>query len=149
MGKVTILVTSLFVGAASASVEIPIAWETIAFTAEQFGGASVVASRTEDALLRELRVTIQDRQIDIPSGCLPNGLTVFLNTINLTYGQFDGNVPYWSLEFGVDYEAGYDGTGTYYLVLLEDRVKLAHITYPESEDVLVDEPPLCGAWSAG
>lgn len=146
--KFTFAVSIIICSFASASVDIPLAWETVTLTIEQRGGASVTASRTSEGFLKDIAVSIRGRQIDIPRSCLPNDVPVFFNHIKLDYGHLTGDIPYWVLKFGVDYKAAFDGLGLYHLLLLEDRVKLGYIEYAESEGVLVDGEALCGSWQA-
>ena len=147
MLRVPVVFTAMIIGGfASASPQIPLAWETVTITIENRGGASVAASRSSDGVLDTLAVSIRGKKVDIPRSCFPSDIPVYLNLISFTYGQFEGNEPYWVLKIAVDYEAAFDDVGTYHLILLEDRVKLSYIEYAESERVLVDGPPLCGSW---
>lgn len=139
-------VAFLLPGFACASIEIPLEWESIDITIEQRGKTTIAASRTNEGFLNALSVSVRGTQIDIPQSCFPSSVPIYLNAVDLSYGEFEDNLPYWTLKLGVDYETAFNGVGTYNLVLLKDRVKLAYIEYAESETVLVDEPPLCGSW---
>ena len=145
--KTMLLVAMLGQESVLASSEVPLSWETVELGIDQRGGIVVTASRSSEGYLDALSVSIRGASIDIPGSCFPGENIAYLNSLRVSYGEFDGGVPYWRLSIDIEYAASFNGVGAYYLVLLEDRVKLSYIERPESEAVLVDEPLLCGSWN--
>lgn len=132
----TIVLYALVASSGSqATSEVPLTWSSVRVEAQEFGGAVAQITRLADGFLGSISVSVRDKAVKIEDGCLPNGFTVYLNNLEISYSELSGDIPVWDVEFGVDFPESVNGIGTYHLILLQDRIHSSYIEYPETERI--------------